>query len=101
MELAVTHPVSALVSAIQKIDDGSGDFGWQHVFREANQVADAMANFGHTIDNHVRIFYFPPAFIYNALRVDVTCISFRDDFSFPPFVWGLALLIIKKESETC
>lgn len=74
------HPCHSLVSAIHNVDDGSGKLAWQHVLREANQVADAMAKCGFSIDSQFKIFYCPPSFISNALRADVARIWFPRGF---------------------
>lgn len=60
--------------------DGSGDIGWQHMLREANQEADGLAKFGLSISMQVRIFDVPPSFICNPLMVDVSGICFSRGF---------------------
>lgn len=45
-----------LVSAIHSVNNGAGKIVWQHVLREANQVADGPAKLGLSLDSDFKIF---------------------------------------------
>lgn len=49
---------------------GARTITWQHVLRKANQVVDALAKVGLTLDIQFKIYDVPPSFISNVLRAD-------------------------------
>lgn len=50
-----TNACHALVTAIHEVHNRSGDIAWKHTYREANQMADALAKLGLSLDNPIRI----------------------------------------------
>lgn len=70
------HPCDNLRRSILSLPGQDGEVRFNHVLREANQVADKMANFGHNADSDVVIFYFAPPFICLCLDADKAGISF-------------------------
>lgn len=71
-----THGAFSLVSAIHNVSNGEGKTVWQHVSREANLVVDALAKFGLSLNEQIRIFDLPPSFISFALKDNVASICF-------------------------
>ncbi|KAJ1402723.1 Ribonuclease H domain [Sesbania bispinosa] len=70
------HPASQLVLEIHRYLSSFVAVKWQHVFREANQVADRMANLGHDVNCNLVVFDRIPAHCYHLLVADAAFISF-------------------------
>lgn len=74
------HPGYGLVRQILAFRDHNPDLQWVHVLREANQVADALAKFGLSIEERSRTFDSCPSFLCLALAVDRCSVSFPRGF---------------------
>lgn len=67
---SATHPCSPLVKEIHKFMTVDGSISVAHTFREANQVADRLANFGISLSMACKIFEVIPDFLIDSLRGD-------------------------------
>ncbi|KAG4973833.1 putative ribonuclease H protein [Glycine soja] len=61
------HPFYNLVQEIHAVHGYQGNIYWNHVLREANQVADALAKKAITTLSLYQVFDFPPSCIVYAL----------------------------------
>lgn len=66
-----THSCRPLVNEIIKLFPSAGGIQVSHVFREANQVADWLANYGLSLNMTCKIFEFVPDFLWNSILGDV------------------------------
>lgn len=73
------HPAYAIVHEIKQIVGHANTICYGHTLREANQVADCLAKFGHTLDVRCCVFETMPSFL------SVPCLA---DRSFVPFPRG-------------
>lgn len=71
-----SHPSATLVRAISSYPIQDGEVQLHHILREANQVADGLANHGLDITRNLVIFEFPPPFISFSLNADAASIAF-------------------------
>jgi hypothetical protein len=73
---ALTNPQRTLVENIHQVHQNSDSVEWQHVYREANQVADRLTKHVLSLDEEFKIFNFVPGFIFLELFVDNACVTF-------------------------
>lgn len=52
------HPAYGLVKSMHELIKDDDHITWFHALREANQIADCLANFANSLDSQLRIFYF-------------------------------------------
>lgn len=73
------HPCHCLVDQIKDMATCLAISSWKHVFRKTNQVADALAKYGLSIDNGC-IFDVNPSFITLKVIADVASTTFFRGF---------------------
>lgn len=59
-ELATTHPLHSLVSACQGFLSRDWHVQFRHIYREANRVADSLADLASSFDPGVHVLHQPP-----------------------------------------
>ena len=64
------HPYAPLILKIKHLLDRSWQIKVEHIFREANRVADFMTSMGHALDFGLHVFYNPPERLYGVLSKD-------------------------------
>ncbi|XP_057432959.1 uncharacterized protein LOC130725784 [Lotus japonicus] len=75
-----THPYAALVLQIREMMLKDWEVICRHTLREANQVADCLANLAHSLDLGTHVLDVPPPSCRNLLFFDVTGVSYPRQF---------------------
>ncbi|CAN1276616.1 Putative ribonuclease H protein At1g65750, partial [Linum perenne] len=65
------HQHSSLVNLFQEFNSRPWEVSIEHIFREANNAADFLANSGHQLDLGTTVFYLPCPTLLNWLRYDL------------------------------
>ncbi|CAN1726094.1 Putative ribonuclease H protein At1g65750 [Linum perenne] len=71
----LTHQHFLLVLEFRELLSRHWDVKLTHVFREANQAADYMANLGHSFDFGFQFFHIPDSSLCNWLRYDLVGVA--------------------------
>nr|KYP59936.1 Putative ribonuclease H protein At1g65750 family [Cajanus cajan] len=74
------HPCFSLVQSILSFVAAGGDFECRHILREANQVADGLANYGRSLTNNLHVFENVMPFISLVVLADVSSTIFLRGF---------------------
>ena len=69
-QVVVPNISYALVVAVQNLLNRNWQVSLTHIFREANSVADFMANMAHSLPHGVHLFSSPPVGIYSIIVQD-------------------------------
>ncbi|MCI17863.1 non-LTR retroelement reverse transcriptase-like [Trifolium medium] len=71
------HPCASIVSLINRLKMRSWQVQFHHIYRQANQVADWIANYALSIPTGSVILSHPPPGCYNLLWQDVANVYFN------------------------
>lgn len=68
------------MEAIRELIHNGGVFTWDHIFRETNQVADALEQYGLSVQGNTKLFDFCPSFLNSFLTANVIGTHFPRGF---------------------
>lgn len=75
-----SHACHSLIAEIHVVKRGACAISWNHVHREANQVANLLVKQALSLDVNIRMFEVVPDFVSNALLADASCTWFPRGF---------------------
>ncbi|CAN1176039.1 Putative ribonuclease H protein At1g65750 [Linum perenne] len=71
----MTHRHVSLVAQFVSLKNRDWEVSINHIFREANFVADYLANIGHDLDLGTHVFLYPDSTLLYWLRYDLFGVS--------------------------